>query len=136
MIRIVYRDPESQREVQSDFETDHIRVGREGGNELVLPYMEVSRYHAEFLVSGEAVTLLEAMQAQEGLPPDGWCLAAAAKACARAADAPTARRVLLAAERGGRLRCSQESAQQLYAHATQHAPVCQPCRREHSDHER
>ena len=59
MIRIVYRDPESQREVQSDFETDHIRVGREGGNELVLPYMEVSRYHAEFLVSGEAVTLLD-----------------------------------------------------------------------------
>ncbi len=59
MIRIVYRDPESQREVQADFDTDHIRCGREGGNELVLPYMEVSRYHAEFFVSGQTVTLTD-----------------------------------------------------------------------------
>lgn len=59
MIRIVYRDPESHREVQSDFETDHIRAGREGSNELVLPYMEVSRYHAEFFVAGESVTLTD-----------------------------------------------------------------------------
>jgi len=59
MIRVIYRDPESQREVQSDFETEHIRVGREGGNELVLPYMEVSRYHAELHVSGQQVTLTD-----------------------------------------------------------------------------
>jgi len=59
LIRIVYRDPESQREVQSDFETEHIRAGREGGNELVLPYMEVSRYHAEFSVHGQSVTLTD-----------------------------------------------------------------------------
>ena len=59
MIRVVYRDPESQREVQADFEATHIRVGREGGNELVLPYMEVSRYHAELLVGETAVTLTD-----------------------------------------------------------------------------
>ena len=59
MIRIVYRDPESQREVQSDFDSEHIRCGREGGNELVLPFMEVSRYHAEFFVSGQTVTLTD-----------------------------------------------------------------------------
>ena len=59
MIRVVYRDPESQREVQADFETEHVRVGREGSNELVLPYMEVSRYHAELLVGGNAVTLTD-----------------------------------------------------------------------------
>ena len=59
MIRVVYRDPESQREVQADFETDHVRVGREGSNELVLPYMEVSRYHAELLVGDKAVTLTD-----------------------------------------------------------------------------
>ena len=59
MIRVVYRDPESQREVQADFETAHIRVGREGSNELVLPYMEVSRYHAELLVGDKAVTLTD-----------------------------------------------------------------------------
>ncbi len=59
MIRVVYRDPESQREVQADFEATHIRAGREGSNELVLPYMEVSRYHAEFLVGEHAVTLTD-----------------------------------------------------------------------------
>jgi len=50
VIRIVYVDPESQREVVADLEGERIRIGREGGNELVLPYMEVSRFHAE--VSG------------------------------------------------------------------------------------
>jgi len=59
VIRVVYRDPESQREVQADFEATHIRVGREGSNELVLPYMEVSRYHAELLVGDTAVTLTD-----------------------------------------------------------------------------
>ena len=59
MIRVVYRDPESQREVTADFEQDHIRVGREGGNELVLPYMEVSRYHAELTTSDRAVTITD-----------------------------------------------------------------------------
>ncbi len=59
MIRVVYRDPESQREVTADFETEHIRIGREGGNELVLPYMEVSRYHAELTVTDRAVTITD-----------------------------------------------------------------------------
>ena len=59
MIRIAYVDPESQREVHVDFETDHIRVGREGTNELVLPYMEVSRYHSEFHISGNTITLTD-----------------------------------------------------------------------------
>lgn len=59
MIRIVYRDPESQREISADFDNEHIRAGREGGNELVLPYMEVSRYHAEFFVGERTVTLTD-----------------------------------------------------------------------------
>ena len=59
MIRVVYRDPESQREVTADFEQEHIRIGREGGNELVLPYMEVSRYHAELTVGDRAVTITD-----------------------------------------------------------------------------
>jgi pilus assembly protein CpaF len=59
MIRIVYRDPESQREVSADFDVEHIRTGREGGNELVLPYMEVSRYHAEFFVGERTVTITD-----------------------------------------------------------------------------
>ena len=59
MIRIAYVDPDSQREVHVDFEGEHIRVGREGTNELVLPYMEVSRYHAELHVSGETITLVD-----------------------------------------------------------------------------
>ena len=59
MIRIVYRDPESQREIAADFDAEHIRVGREGGNELVLPYMEVSRYHAEFHVTATAITITD-----------------------------------------------------------------------------
>ena len=59
MIRIVYRDPESQREVTADFDAEHIRVGREGGNELVLPYMEVSRYHAELTVGERAITITD-----------------------------------------------------------------------------
>ncbi len=59
MIRVVYRDPESQREVTADFEQEHIRIGREGGNELVLPYMEVSRYHAELTVNDRAVTITD-----------------------------------------------------------------------------
>ncbi len=59
MIRIVYRDPESQREVTQDFDGEHVRMGREGSNELVLPYMEVSRFHAELFVSDRAVTLTD-----------------------------------------------------------------------------
>ena len=59
MIRIVYRDPESQREVTADFDAEHIRVGREGGNELVLPYMEVSRYHSELTVGERAITITD-----------------------------------------------------------------------------
>jgi len=52
VIRVVYRDPESQREISADFHAPQIRVGREGSNELVLPFMEVSRYHAD-LSSGD-----------------------------------------------------------------------------------
>jgi pilus assembly protein CpaF len=59
LIRIVYRDPESQREVTADFDAEHIRVGREGGNELVLPYMEVSRYHSELTVGERAITITD-----------------------------------------------------------------------------
>jgi pilus assembly protein CpaF len=59
MIRIVYRDPESQREVTQDFDGEHVRMGREGNNELVLPYMEVSRFHAELFISERAVTLTD-----------------------------------------------------------------------------
>jgi len=59
MIRIVYRDPESQREVTQDFDGEHVRMGREGSNELVLPYMEVSRFHAELFISDRAVTLTD-----------------------------------------------------------------------------
>jgi pilus assembly protein CpaF len=59
LIRVVYRDPESQREVTADFDAEHIRVGREGGNELVLPYMEVSRYHAELTVGDRAITITD-----------------------------------------------------------------------------
>ncbi len=59
MIRVVYRDPESQREIATDFDQEHIRVGREGGNEMVLPYMEVSRYHAELFVGPNAVTVTD-----------------------------------------------------------------------------
>lgn len=59
MVRIVYRDPESQREISADFAVEQIRVGREGGNELVLPYMEVSRFHAEFFVNGNTVTVTD-----------------------------------------------------------------------------
>jgi pilus assembly protein CpaF len=59
MIRVVYRDPESQREVSQDFDGEHVRMGREGSNELVLPYMEVSRFHAELFVSERAVTLTD-----------------------------------------------------------------------------
>lgn len=58
MIRVVYRDPESQREVSADFHAAQVRVGREGTNELVLPFMEVSRYHADlsFTDRGAVVT--------------------------------------------------------------------------------
>jgi pilus assembly protein CpaF len=59
VIRVIYSDPESQREVTADFEQEHIRIGREGGNELVLPYMEVSRYHAELTVTDRAVTITD-----------------------------------------------------------------------------
>ena len=59
MIRVVYRDPESQREIATDFDQEHIRIGREGGNEMVLPYMEVSRYHAELFVGPTAVTVTD-----------------------------------------------------------------------------
>jgi pilus assembly protein CpaF len=59
LFRIVYRDPESQREVAHDFATEHVRVGREGANELVLPYMEVSRYHAEIYVGERAITVTD-----------------------------------------------------------------------------
>ena len=59
MIRIVYVDPESQQEVVADLEAERIRVGREGGNELVLPYMEVSRFHAEVSESEHGVVLTD-----------------------------------------------------------------------------
>ena len=59
MIRIVYVDPESQREVVADLEAERIRIGREGGNELVLPYMEVSRFHAEVSESEHGVVLTD-----------------------------------------------------------------------------
>lgn len=59
MIRIAYRDPETGQEVHADFDAEHIRMGREGGNELVLPFMEVSRYHAELWVGERAVTLTD-----------------------------------------------------------------------------
>ena len=59
MIRVVYQDPESQREVTADFEVDHVRVGREGSNELVLPYMEVSRYHAELSLGDRGVLVTD-----------------------------------------------------------------------------
>ena len=59
MIRILYLDPESQREVATDFDGERIRIGREGGNELVLPYMEVSRFHAELSVGPGGVTLTD-----------------------------------------------------------------------------
>ncbi|MBJ94302.1 MAG: pilus assembly protein TadA [Rickettsiales bacterium] len=59
MIRIVYVDPESQREVVADLEGERIRIGREGGNELVLPYMEVSRFHAEVSGSEQGVVLTD-----------------------------------------------------------------------------
>ncbi len=59
MIRIVYVDPESQREVVTDLDAERIRIGREGGNELVLPYMEVSRFHAEVSGSAHGVVLTD-----------------------------------------------------------------------------
>ncbi len=59
MIRVVYVDPESQREVVADLDAERIRIGREGGNELVLPYMEVSRFHAEVSGSPHGVVLTD-----------------------------------------------------------------------------
>jgi len=59
VIRIVYVDPESQREVVADLDAERIRIGREGGNELVLPYMEVSRFHAEVSGSEHGVVLTD-----------------------------------------------------------------------------
>jgi len=59
VIRIVYVDPESQREVVADLEGERIRIGREGGNELVLPYMEVSRFHAEVGMGEHGVVLTD-----------------------------------------------------------------------------
>ena len=59
MIRIVYVDPESQREVVADLDAERVRIGREGGNELVLPYMEVSRFHAEVSSSEHSVVLTD-----------------------------------------------------------------------------
>jgi len=59
VIRVVYRDPESQQEISADFEAVQIRVGREGSNELVLPYMEVSRYHAELGVGPRGVVVTD-----------------------------------------------------------------------------
>ena len=59
MIRVLYREPESGRELTADFHAEHVRVGREGGNELVLPYMEVSRYHAELNLSARGVVVTD-----------------------------------------------------------------------------
>ena len=59
MIRVVYRDPESQREVSADFHAPQIRVGREGTNELVLPFMEVSRYHADLSLTDNGVIVTD-----------------------------------------------------------------------------
>jgi pilus assembly protein CpaF len=59
VIRVVYRDPESQREVSADFHAPQIRVGREGTNELVLPFMEVSRYHADLSFGERGVVVTD-----------------------------------------------------------------------------
>jgi len=59
VIRVVYRDPESQREVSADFHAPQIRVGREGSNELVLPFMEVSRYHADLSLGERGVVVTD-----------------------------------------------------------------------------
>jgi len=59
VIRVVYRDPESQREVSADFHAGQIRVGREGTNELVLPFMEVSRYHADLSLVDNGIVVTD-----------------------------------------------------------------------------
>ena len=76
--------------------------------------------------AAEAERLLEAIAADAGrddrleaeptAAEQGRYLAIAAKACARAADAPAARRVLRAAERGGAARASAESSARLHSH--------------------
>ena len=76
--------------------------------------------------AAEAERLLEAIAADAGrddrleaeptAAEQGRYLAIAAKACARAADAAAARRVLRAAERGGAARASAESSARLHSH--------------------
>ena len=81
-------------------------------------------------LAAEAEDLLEAiaadvagddrLEADTAAVDNGRYLAIAAKACARAADAAAARRVLRAAERGGARRASaesQESTMRLYSYA-------------------
>ena len=76
--------------------------------------------------AAEAEELLEVIAADMGrddrligdaVVDDGRFLAIAAKACARAADAGAARRVLRAAERGGALRASTDTTMRLYSYA-------------------
>ena len=59
MIRVRYIDPESKQEVVTVLNATRVRLGRDASNDLVLPFLEVSRHHAELNVSGNDVQVVD-----------------------------------------------------------------------------